>query len=319
MHPFTRFRIPTLLGLAIIILGISAGVFLVSNQQTLTSFAGPDSAPQNITFSNTEEDTITISWKTTAETAGFITYGINFPDEKTALDDRDTSAPTPRQTHYITLSNLTPQTEYKFKILAGKQSSDTLTFKTASMAVNNNDFKPVIGSVMFDNQPLNEGIIYLSIAGAITQSSVVKEFGNFIIPVGNMRTDNLERVFTPEDQAMAKLTVVSPDSQGTAIFKISQDGETVGVLKVGENLDLTIQESSSSPTPLPKEAAVFDLNGDGRVNASDHAIVLTNFGKSPKEKRADFNNDGVVDQKDLSLISAEIDKRKSSSTDKPAN
>lgn len=310
MHLLFKLRIPTLLGLVIIILGTSAGVYLVLNQQTFTSLAGPDTSPQNITFSNIEDNTITISWKTVAPTAGFITYGISSDNEKTALDDLDNDAPTFRQAHYVTLTDLLPQTEYQFKIRAGKRMSETFKFKTATPLDNNNGFKPVIGSVLSGNQPLEEGIVYLSIAGATIQSSTIKEFGNFIIPISNIRTEDLTSLFIPEEEALGKLTVVSSgDSKSTAIFKIKSTGEPIGVINLGQNLDLTTKESSPSPSPLSSKEVIFDLNGDGEINASDHAIVLKNFGKNPKEPKADFNNDGVVDKKDLILISKKIDER----------
>ncbi|MBI2600631.1 fibronectin type III domain-containing protein [Candidatus Daviesbacteria bacterium] len=313
MSFFTKFRIPTLLGLAIIILGTSAGVFLVLNQQTITSFAGPDTAPQNITFSNIEDNSVIISWKTVVITSGFVTFGLSSPNEKTALDDRDTNTPQPRQIHYVTLKDLSPQSEYKFKIVAGRQASEILTFKTAPPKLDNNGFKPIIGSVVSGNQPLKDGIVYLSIAGATTQSSLIKDFGNFIIPISNMKTDDLGDAFKLEEDTLAKLIVISADSQGTAIFKIRQDGETIGVIKIGQNLDLTAKQSSPSPSPsLSSKEVIYDLNSDGKINASDHAIVLKNFGKSPKDKRADLNSDGVVNQKDLDLISKRIDEIKSS-------
>ena len=53
-----------------------------------------------------------------------------------------------------------------------------------------------------------------------------------------------------------------------------------------------------------------DINGDGKVDCSDVAIVKAPFGKRKSQTgfdpRADVNNDGVVDIKDLAFVSRQL-------------
>lgn len=295
---------PTLLGLSVILLGIIGGVFLVLSQnQTLISKASPDQMPKNITLANIEPESISISWQTSTPTTGFVTFGTSSPDEKTALDDRD-STPTTRITHHVTLKKLLPSANYKLKIFSGKVPyQEIIEFTTASSQDKQNGFKPVIGSVLSGQDPLLDGIVYLNISKAITSSTTIREFGNFIIPISTLRSENLKDIFIPQKDMIIKLTVVSDQGEGTALARIT-DSDTSIVLKIGQNLDLT--KVKPSPPPTVFELNIFDLDNNGSINAADHAIVLQNFGKNPKEKRADINKDGVVDQKDVELISQKI-------------
>lgn len=302
----SQFRIPTLLGLTIVLLGTGAGVVLVLQQQTITSKASSDNTPQNITFSNVEDENITISWQTSTPTTMFLSYGQNAFD-KTTLDDADSSSPSSHLTHNFTLHNLTPQTTYQFKIISGRYTyPQILQFTTTAAYSSQNGFKPVIGSVLAGDQPLSEGLVYLNISGATTQSALIRNLGNFVIPLSRMQKQDLTGLFQPEEGAMAKLTVISAQGQASALIKLTNSTQPVGILKIGQNIDLTTPPPA---TTSASELNKFDLNNDKQINSSDYSVVLGNFGK-PKNKKADLNGDGVVDKKDLDLILNKITSNK---------
>lgn len=284
---------------------------MVVRNQTITTKASPDTLPKDIIISNIGDQSVTVSWQTVSETTAFITYGLNSPNEQTALDDRDSDVPSPRFTHHVTISNLIPQTEYSYKIVTGNNNSETNKFKTAPTLSDQSGSKPVIGSILDrDGQPLKDGIVYLTVSGAVTLSSPIKEYGNFLIPVNQIRTQELSSLFTPEEITFAKITAIGSKGQATALIKLASFDNPIGPLKLGEDVDLSNPNLSPSPeaSSSAQPADTFDLNADNRVNSSDYAIILRNFGKSPKDKKADINRDGVVDQKDLDLISKEINK-----------
>lgn len=297
----TKFRIPTILGLGLVILGIGSGVFLVIQNQSLTAKAGADQTPKNITISNLEDTQTTISWQTDTPTTGFVTYGINSPDEYTAFDDRDNQSPKSYYTHIVTLTHLTPQTSYNFKIISGKTSSEVQKF-TSLQTLKQNRFKPIVGTVVAQQQLLDDGLAHLSITGAV-QSSIIKN-GNFLIPISTLDIQN---------DTIGKLTIVSNMGTATALIRLADLTGPIGPIKLGDNLDLTVNQITPTPTPtsVPNPVLLkYDLSGDGLINSSDYAVVLRNFGKSPQNNRADLNNDGVVDQKDLSEMSKKINEQR---------
>lgn len=301
IHFFEKFKIPTILGLGVILIGISSGLFLVLREQILISRASPNVTPikDSVTFTNIEDSTVVVSWQTANPAASFVTYGKSGPGEQTALDDRDKGSPNPHIVHYVTLKNLLPKTEYQLKIITGRASSDIFRFKTASPATAQSNFGPVIGSVLENDKPIPEAVAYLSISDATVQSSLIKDLGSFLIP--------LSRIRQLDDETIAKLTVVAKNGQSIALFKLKAVGTSLPVLKIGQSLDLTTtQNQTEEISPSTSGLRIFDLNFDGQMNSTDYAIVLRNFGKNPKEKEADLNNDGVVDKKDLDEIASKI-------------
>jgi hypothetical protein len=68
---------------------------------------------------------------------------------------------------------------------------------------------------------------------------------------------------------------------------------------------------SSNPGSSPTATAVIgDINGDGKVDCSDLAIVKASFGKSMNQSgfdpRADVNGDGIVNILDLSFVARQL-------------
>ncbi len=305
----SRFKIPTILGLGIIVIGIITGVFLTLQEQIFTSKASTSINAQNITLTNISDTEVTISWQTSIPTPAFVTLGITNPNEITALDNRDTNPPAggpkPHSIHYVTIKNLLPKTTYQYKIISGKVSSEVSKFTTAIPLQFQTGFRPIIGSVLDGNKPLEEGIAYLSIADATTQSSQVKSSGNFLIPISQIRNIDLLDVYPLIEDTNVKLTILSSKGQATAIFKLRDAGKGLPPIKLGEDADLN--SLLSSPPPVSnQDLDKYDLNGDGIINSADNSIVLGNQGRNPKNKKADLNGDGVVDQKDLDLMSKKI-------------
>ncbi len=294
---FNKLKIPTLLGLSIIVVGIVTGVFLTLRGQTFTSKASPSISPQNLTLSNVSDTEVTISWQTSNPTPAFITYGQSDPSELTALDDRDTKTPTSYSTHHITIKNLLPKTTYQYKIVSGKIASDVKQFTTTAPINQQTGFTPITGLVVDGGKPLEEGIVYLSINEAAVQSGVVKSLGNFLIPISQIRNADLSANFPLTEDIVAKLTIVSPKGEATALFSLRDSQTSLPPIALGEDLDLTV---------LAPPLVSYDLNSDGIINASDHSaiqnIILEDTGKDPKNRKADLNNDRIVDQRDLDLM-----------------
>lgn len=300
-----KFKIPTLLGLGIIIAGIIIGVYLVLKEQVFLSQAGTNLALQNITVTNITADSANVSWQTNSVASSFLTYGQAKPAEQTNLDDRDTQEgkPKTRLTHYVTLKNLLPQSKYQFKVTSGKVTSDVLTFETGKPLTNKGRSTPVIGSVLDGDTSLEEGIVYLAIPEATIQSALIKSGGNFLIPLSEIRKMDLSD-FELLEGTVAKLTIQSPKGEATALINLHSNSMPLPPIKLGQNIDLT--QETPQPSPTTNDLDKYDLNGDGKINAADNAIILDNFGKIPKDKKIDLNEDGKIDQKDLDLMAQKI-------------
>ncbi len=289
MKTLTKFKIPTLLGLGIIFIGIGVGVFLVLREQTFFTSAAQSTKPEIIyDTSNVEDLSVVISWKTSVPALGFVTFGINDAGEQTALDDRD-SVPKSHLMHYVTIKNLLPKTEYQYRIVSGNIKSEIRKFTTASQTTNHSQFSPVIGSVSQDNKPIDEGIAYVAIPGANLQSALVKNLGNFLIPLSKLKDIN--------DNTEAKVTIISAKGEASAIFNLKSDGVTLPVLKIGQSLDLTTPVSTPTPSTTA-DLKLYDLNNDGKVNTADYSIAQKN-----KDKKI---NGVLIDDKYLKELTGMI-------------
>lgn len=315
---FSKFKIPTLLGLSLILLGIISGLYLVLREQIFLSQAAPNLTPQNISITNITDDSVVISWQTNAAAASFITFGQKNPGEQTVLDDRDgnppAGGPKPHLIHYVTLKNLLPNTNYLYKITSGKLTSDVLKFDTATPATNQTGFTPIIGSVMDGNNPLNDGVAYLSIQDANTQSSLIKTGGNFLIPISQIRKTDLKDIFPVIEGTTAKLAIRSDKGNASILFRLKTNSAPLPAIKLGQDLDLTVPVETPVPSPTVKDLDKYDLNSDGKINAADYAIVSSCFGKRLNSSlpggqsctKTDINSDGVINQKDMDLVSQKL-------------
>lgn len=309
---FTKLRIPTLLGLAIIILGTAAGVYGVLKYETTNSKVSAQETPQNIVITNITHESATVSWQTPVATLGYVTFGKNSTNEQTALDERDKESTKQHKLHYVNLQGLDPEVTYQFKIVSGRfVSEEPLSLTTAAIEVSQNGFKPVIGNVVLEDQPLLDAVIYLSADGMTDQSALLGSFGSFIIPISLARKEDLSGIFQPTTGIFGKLKVITEDGGiASATFNFVKNSEPLGILKIGADITFNnTQEPSSpsSPKPSGNPRERFDLNGDGILNASDYSIMLSNLGRNPKDKNTDLNSDGVVDQKDLKIMQDAIE------------
>lgn len=312
-----KFKIPTILGLGIIFLGLIGGLYLVLRPQTFLSQATPDLTPQNITITNISDNSAVISWQTNSNAASFISFGQQNPREQTVLDDRDSNPPAggpkPHLTHYVTLKNLLPQTHYQFKITSGKATSDILKFDTAKPLTSQTGFTPIIGSVLLnDSTPLNDGIAYLSISGAVSQSALIKSGGNFLIPLSQIVKENLTDAYQLTEGAVGKIVIISDKGTASLLFNLKSNSTPLPPVKLGQNIDLTTPEET--PQPVVNDLEKYDLNNDGKINTTDYSLASSCFGKKPAATlaggktcaKADINGDGKIDQKDLDLMSQKL-------------
>lgn len=284
-----KFRIPTLLGLFIIVTGLASGVYLVLQNQTLQTKAGADVTAKNITVTNISDSGFAVSWQTDGKSSGFL-YLEGGGKSETFLDDQDLSTPEPRLLHHVSVSSLAPQTTYFYTIHSSKLKMPPSQVTTGALDLPNS-YQPIIGQVLSDSAFLSSGLVFLEIPGVITQSTTIKDYGNFILPVSSMQKADLSGVFIPDNQTVGKITIMDKSSSQTVVTFYLPD--RLPPIQMGTNLNLA-QKVATSSANLSR----FDLNGDGRVNSSDYAMVLKN--------QVDLNEDGVVNQKDLKLMQEQI-------------
>ncbi len=294
-------RIPTLLGLGVLLAGLVGGMLMVTTNQTFKSRAGSTASPKNVTLANISRTGASIYWQTDQPATGFIQAGPTTALGGTYRDDRDSGAPQTHALHFITLTNLTPDTLYYYKIGSGDStypSGEPYSFKTAAQDTTPSGLQPLIGTILdSETETASEAIVTLQLPGSQTLAAVAKA-GNFILPLIEIRNENLENLTVPQTGINSKLIAFNGTKRSEVIVPLPYSATTIPPIILGRDFDLS-QITLPSPTPFDSR---YDLNNDGVINSHDLSTVIKNQGKNPKDKRADLNDDKVVDQKDIDLI-----------------
>jgi hypothetical protein len=232
---FTQRQIPTLFGLGILIAALVGGILFIGiGGGEFAPRATPQTTPKNIKITNIRDTSFTVSFLTDEATAGFVKYGVTATELKNqASDDRDqlNGNVGQYQSHYITLRDLDPNTEYHFTLgTASMPRTDNngvpFTVKTAPKAGNQAAAKTAYGVVnKVDGAPADGAIVYMIIPGGTELSALVKSSGSWAIPLSSARTSDLSTYIAVQPSTPVSLIV-----QGTAV------NETASV-------DLTIADS----------------------------------------------------------------------------
>lgn len=215
-------RIPTFLGLLILIGGLVAGIVLVGQKQGLGIKAGPTATPKDVKISNRGSSGFTVSWNSDVPVTGFLKYSDN-PTNLTlpAGDQRDQIAGSTNQytTHYVDVTGLSADKTYYFEIGSGSQmyndSGKPYQIRTApSAAVPVEDV--ISGKIVTAAGTGSSGaMVYVEITGAETLSALTKTDGTWRLALSNARNSNGD--YVAYDKTKETVTIfVQAGTAGTA-------------------------------------------------------------------------------------------------------
>ncbi len=189
-------RIPTIVGILILLGGLFAGVVLVNGRQGLLTKAGPTEAPKNVKISNLGSNTFTVSWTTDTPVTGYIKYSedptkINTPGGD--IRDQISGSSQSYTNHYVSVTGLNPDKTNYFMIGSGSQLYDD-TGKPFEVRILQQVIAPpedvITGKVIgADGSPINNAIVYVEAEGSQTLSAMTKADGTWRLNLALSRTD----------------------------------------------------------------------------------------------------------------------------------
>jgi hypothetical protein len=314
-------KIPTPLGLILLIIALFLGIFLNFYQDAKNEEKRTFLFPKNTSAINLTDKSATITWTTDLEVKGEVVLNQE-GKEKLFVDDRDKLNPKKRSTHFVALDNLAPQTRYTFKIRSDGEeffNEKTQFFQTAPFLEGQNPethLKPLVGAVIDETfEPVEGGLVYLDLPGASKIGTFSNSQGNFILPMNFLLTEDLKGFYNIEQNTNASLVISKNNKSSIVEFTLPLKNSSFETLTLGRNINLreylslseeveknTLQQSQNKPA----QEISYDLNKDGKINSVDLSIVVQNFGKRFDNKQMDFNSDGLVDQKDIELFISSV-------------
>lgn len=244
-------QIPTLLGLAILIAALVGGIALFGQGGgVFAPRATAQTTPKNIKITNIKDTSFTVSFITDESTAGFVKYGTS-ADKLTfqASDDRDQLNGSVGQynTHYITVRDLDPATQYYFTLGTAsvpKTDNNGAPFQitTAPRGGNLGAAQTAYGTVNGpDGRPGDGAIVYMTMPGASELSALVKSSGSYAVPLSTARTEDLSGYINLDPTTTVTLFV-----QGTSVNSTATAQTTLAETEPIQTITLLTGASGSS-------------------------------------------------------------------------
>lgn len=257
----TEIKIPTILGLLLLILSIGSGIFFIEHINTFTSMASPSIVPRELQITNITSTGFTISWLTDKKASGVVFYSDKQEAPSiTILDDRDKDKKGVNKflTHHVSIYNLKPSTNYYFKLVSDNkifdnngnpyQISTGPTIEKPAPAI-----EPAYGQVMLpSDQPATDALVYLQIANSSYLSTLVKESGNWLITLNTARTMNLTDYINPQTIEIEKIFIKYDGQNSSMIITDTNNDSPVPPITLGKTYDFRTQKQNE-PSQLANE------------------------------------------------------------------
>lgn len=240
-------KIPTLLGIVILIAGIFTGVYFLGVRQIFRIGADASTAPKDVRVSNQTDTSVTISWVTDKETSGFVSWG----SSKNSLNrvEKETEDTQRFFTHSITVTGLEPNTQYFYKINSDGHMVDNnglpWEFTTGTALDVNGTSILISGSVLSSSgSPAKRSIVYANVGGYL-MSTLASGTGNYVFQLGLVRTQDLQSYLTINPaQTLVEISVVNEAGVASAqVFP--QSGSPIPPIILGQVYDFRGLEPSA--------------------------------------------------------------------------
>ncbi len=302
-------KIPTLLVLLLIGAAIFGYFYFFQGKASKIS---QDVVPEKVKITNISDNKFSVSWVTKTNTSASLEYGVvGGKLTNKAIDSRGEGKYT---THHITASELQPNTQYAFRIVSG----DDLTKFDNNGSVYNTTTGTVIAgtppSVNFygnaelsSKQAASGSLIYLTLPGGSTNSTLVSETGNYAFTLSVMRSmDNRTYVQFDPSATIATILLESGTEQSTVNVALT-NSSPVPMITLGKNQDFLspgmvpniaqVQPKEASSAAVPQPASIFNVepiaNNVSAVTTTN--VVLLNpkeDGETLKTLRPEFRGTG---------------------------
>lgn len=311
-------KIPTILGIIILVIGTFAGVFFLNMNQVFRIGADSASSPKDIRIGNLSDNSATVSWITDKESVDFLVWG----ESQSSLNKIEKESQTDQKffTHSITLSGLKPGTTYYYKINSDGVNYDNkgipwqlTTGPTLNSSPNSIN---VSGSVISGTGlPAQRALVYITVNGYLI-STLTSESGNYVFQLGIARTPNLGAYTQIDPHATLLEISVSTGPSGVASASIfPESAKPVPPIILGQVLDfrnLKPNQNNGAPDAnlnLPENATIeskFNVE-QGIATPSSTTVILESLkdGETVTSTQPQFFGKGPGGEKITILVESE--------------
>lgn len=291
-------KLPTIIGIAILVVGLIAGIFLVQQNQVFRLGAQVSPAPKNVRISNTTDDSFSVSWTTDSPVSSFIKWGAGTNQlTNTELDEIGDGG----TMHYVTVRGLDPQTKYYFVINSGSEDFDN-SGTNWEVTTGNRLPTPLTSYVISgtilekDGTPAKNAIVYATVGGAAYLSTVSSSSGSWIIPISTLRNSSLAQYATLDpNKDIVEISVQANTGVASAQTTIAV-ANPLPAMSIGETYDflsLEPSESSNLPSaglniPAASQSSGFNLTGSETPESTSVTLDSVDAGETVTSTKPEF-------------------------------
>ena len=250
-HKFWNKEIPTMLGLGLIVIGLSVTTFLTGKQTFFQTGAQGNNLPQEVRITNITDSSFTVTYKTSSKASGYVNFGTSNSLGQTAFDEMDVSQKLQNHSiHSIALKNLNPLTKYYFTVISGgdtylnnNQDFETITAATVPASTANE----ISGRIILPNASSpDETIVYItSDNNSQVLSSLVSNNGTYKINLNHLLNSDLSKLADLSEKSVIQMLILSDSLTSTAMLYYSQTNN-IPVITLSNNYDFRAKEQKTS-------------------------------------------------------------------------
>lgn len=259
-------KIPTILGVTVLLIGVVTGVFLVENKQIFKLRASPEIQPKNLRVTNITDTSLTVTYTTDSQVATFLQFGeevnmVTTPQTPQSLE--------PGNIHSVTLSGLTESKLYYFTINSDGRNFDNNGIpweaKTGKKLAAPDTSLIISGKILNQNEaPIENVLVYSSLSGGPALSAITNSDGIWILPLSLTRTVELDD-YSPLDETTSEIEItVQGGALGVSsalIYPLS--AQPTPNIYLGQTYDFrNVQPSAEGTTPNAEIDLTSNQNDD---------------------------------------------------------
>lgn len=254
-------RIPTLLGILLLLSGLAITTVLVRNGTLTISRASPSETPNNIQVSNITDTSFVVSYTTASKTLGAVTIRTS-DGTKTFFDERTTqnTQTSLYNVHFIALTTLTPKTTYTFSIQSGGSiflnNGVPFTVTTGATLPVPNQKQLLQGTIVTDSNAFpQEAIVYAKTSQSQIISTLLQTNGSYTLDLSSLRTANGNAYQSVQPFDLVQMQIDGGEGSSTIVL-LAKQAASVPQIILSQDYDFTLA------TPLitrPPQTASFPV------------------------------------------------------------
>jgi len=256
-------KIPTILGIFLILTTLYIGNSVVNRQANTTTKASGSCEPISMQITNLTNKSVTISFTTLSDCSSAISLGnqtIENPKGKSKI-------------HYFDVNSLEDSKVYTFKIISdGKSYSlDSFNFKTGQKPTGEIPTSNLAWGKIYkpDHSLATQAIVYFSVVGASPLSALVTSSGEWNITLATSFNEGLTNYFSSPADTEENIVVADDTQTQTQVVGNTNHNNPVPDIIIGQN-------NFSAPSPVIELPQASVLNKEYNFSNDDKSLTISN-------------------------------------------